>query len=133
VSPSIRNSETFFRQHLDDGAVEGFRIERVSGQALEPDFLAVVGVVVLVAPRGLATPGSSDARSPDPLGVVLMIGAGVAWGLYSLAGRSAREPTAATARNFVVAAAVGALALALSGADLEVDRRGALLAICLRV
>ena len=43
----------------------------------------------------------------------LMALAGVAWGVYSLAGRHADDALAATAANFVVAAPVGILALAL--------------------
>ena len=36
----------------------------------------------------------------DPLGAALMAGAGVCWGLYSLAGRGSRDPLATTAGNF---------------------------------
>ncbi len=63
---------------------------------------ALAGVVWLVAP---------GVTAPDPLGAALMAGAGVAWGVYSLLGRGASEPAVATARNFLMAAPVGALAL----------------------
>ncbi len=54
--------------------------------------LAAAGIVYLVAP-GLS--------APDPLGAALMIVAGIAWGAYSLLGRSATDPVQATASNFV--------------------------------
>lgn len=54
--------------------------------------LAVAGLVYLVSP-GLA--------APDPVGAVLMAGAGVAWGAYSLVGRGAADPLAATTTNFL--------------------------------
>ncbi len=53
--------------------------------------LAVFGLIYLVSP-GLT--------APDPIGAVLMALAGVAWGAYSLLGRSAADPLQATTRNF---------------------------------
>lgn len=47
---------------------------------------------------GLLLPGLS---APSPGGAVLMLGAGIAWGLYSLKGRGVADPTAATAGNFM--------------------------------
>ena len=68
--------------------------------------LASAGLLVLLLP-GLAAPSLSHG--------LLMAGAGVAWGVYSLRGRGAGDPTAATAGNFVRAAALAAAAgLALS-------------------
>jgi drug/metabolite transporter (DMT)-like permease len=56
--------------------------------------VAVLGLIYLVSP-GL--------HAPDPLGALLMTVAGLAWGFYSLLGRRATDPLAATARNFVSA------------------------------
>lgn len=53
---------------------------------------AIAGLVALALP-GLA--------APDPLGAALMASAGVAWGVYSLRGRGAKDPLAVTADNFV--------------------------------
>jgi len=53
--------------------------------------LSLAGLVVLTRP-GLA--------QPDPLGAGLMLGAGVAWGLYSLRGRRAGDPLSVNAGNF---------------------------------
>ena len=55
--------------------------------------LAVFGLVALVFP-GLA--------APPFLSSLLMMGAGVAWGVYSLRGRKSGDPTLATAGNFIL-------------------------------
>lgn len=54
--------------------------------------LAVAGLV------GLLLPG---LESPPLAGSFLMLGAGVAWGVYSLRGRGAKRPLADTAGNFL--------------------------------
>lgn len=83
---------------------------------------ALAGIAWLVAP-GL--------RAPDPLGALLMVGAGVAWGGYSLLGRrSADDPLGTTAGNFaraLVPALLGLLAWRLFAAP-RVTMQGALLA-----
>src|SRR5207244_2662535 len=54
--------------------------------------IAVTGLIVLVLP-GLSAP---------PLtGSILMLGAGVAWGVYSLRGKGERNPASVTTGNFV--------------------------------
>lgn len=57
--------------------------------------LAFAGLIWLVSPAGQAV-----ALGP----AVLMAVAGIGWGIYSLAGRGARDPLAATAANFCLAA-----------------------------
>jgi drug/metabolite transporter (DMT)-like permease len=57
--------------------------------------LALGGLVSLLLP-GLS--------APPLIGSLLMLGAGVAWGIYSLRGRSAGDPTLVTAGNFLRAA-----------------------------
>jgi drug/metabolite transporter (DMT)-like permease len=47
---------------------------------------------------GLLLPGLA---APPLLGSVLMLGAGVAWGVYSLRGKGAGDPTSVTAGNFM--------------------------------
>lgn len=54
--------------------------------------MAVCGLVYLVSP-GLT--------APEPLGALSMALAGVAWGVYSLQGKQASDPLAATASNFL--------------------------------
>ena len=60
--------------------------ERIAGWRLLGLAIAVVGLVVLLLP-GLAAPPTFAAA--------LMLGAGAAWGVYSLLGRDAGEPIAA--------------------------------------
>jgi drug/metabolite transporter (DMT)-like permease len=50
---------------------------------------------------GLLLPGLA---APPLLGSILMLGAGVAWGFYSLRGKGAGDPTGVTAGNFMRAA-----------------------------
>lgn len=61
---------------------------------------------------GLLLPGLS---APPLVGALLMLGAGVAWGVYSLRGRGAGDPLQVTAGNFIRAAP---MALILSVASL---------------
>jgi drug/metabolite transporter (DMT)-like permease len=55
-----------------------------------------------VALAGLGSLSLAGASAPDPLGAGLMLGAGAAWGAYSLRGRSTRDPLAITASNFLL-------------------------------
>ena len=73
---------------------ERLRVLQVAGL-----FLAIAGLVALVFP-GLSAP---------PLGAAsLMLGAGIAWGVYSLRGKSAGDPLRATAGNFLRAVPLAA-------------------------
>lgn len=67
---------------------------------------------------GLLLPGLS---APPLYGSVLMLGAGVAWGLYSLRGRGVGDPTTVTAGNFLRAVPVSvALSLLMfNGSSLD--------------
>jgi drug/metabolite transporter (DMT)-like permease len=64
--------------------------------------LALGGLLVLTLP---------GATAPDSIGAALMIAAGIAWGVYSLAGRGSRDPLAATAGNFIRGTLLVALAV----------------------
>jgi len=55
--------------------------------------IAVAGLVYLVSP---------GVTAPEPIGALLMAIAGIAWGVYSLLGRKAADPTRATAWNFLL-------------------------------
>lgn len=81
---------------------------------------AFSGLVYLVAP---------GITAPDPIGAVLMVTAGVAWGAYSLIGRGAGQPLLATASNFLysVPLTIGLSVVFITGADITAP--GALLAI----
>lgn len=102
-----------------------FTIALCSGERFPPLsiaglLLAIAGLVYLVAP---------GVSAPDPLGAMSMAVAGVAWGAYSLFGRSAGDPTQATARNFVFAVPLVAAASAAFAQDLNVTAAGAAYAV----
>jgi drug/metabolite transporter (DMT)-like permease len=85
--------------------------------------LSVGGLLALTLP---------GARQGDVAGSILMIGAGIAWGVYSLLGRSSRSnPLAATAAHFAYAvplAVVSSLVAAGLGAP-QLSARGLGLAV----
>jgi drug/metabolite transporter (DMT)-like permease len=97
--------------------------ERFTASAWAGLAIAVGGLIYLVSP---------GVTAPAPLGAALMGGAGIAWGIYSLRGRGAGEPVAATAGNFLraspLALALSALSIAFAG-TLHVSTQGVLLAI----
>jgi drug/metabolite transporter (DMT)-like permease len=96
------------------------RGERPTPRATVGFLLAAFGLGLLTVPA---------ATRPDPLGSALMACAGVAWGVYSLAGKSGGEPLAANARSFLLSTPL-ALVLALVCRDsLAADARGILLGV----
>jgi drug/metabolite transporter (DMT)-like permease len=96
-----------------------FKGERFSGAQQLGLALALAGLVALLLP-GLSAP---------PLaGSVLMLGAGMAWGIYSLRGRGAGDAMCVTAGNFLRAVPIALLLslvlTQLMGAPISVDRAG---------
>ncbi|MDD1955682.1 DMT family transporter [Pseudomonas qingdaonensis] len=75
---------------LGYGVLQG---ERMGVLALLGLVLAVTGLVVLLLPGSSAPPLTS---------VVIMLTSGVAWGVYSILGKSLTDPLAATAGNFMM-------------------------------
>jgi len=103
-----------------------YRGERLQAVQVLGFALALAGLVVLMLPS-LATPSLSASLS--------MLGAGVAWGVYSLRGKTTAQkpgvgnPTAVTAGNFIRTVPM-ALALSLLMLDqLSLDFNGVLLAL----
>ncbi|MDP2331440.1 MAG: DMT family transporter [Reyranella sp.] len=98
--------------------------ERVAGLRLVGLLLALGGLVWLLLP-GLA--------APPLLAAALMLGAGAAWGVYSLLGKGAGDPTAATGGNFLRSLPFTAVLLLFAGTtgsvDRSVDHLGALYAV----
>jgi drug/metabolite transporter (DMT)-like permease len=68
------------------------RGERLDAIQITGLVVAVTGLVILVFP-GLS--------APPLIGSILMLGAGVAWGVYSLRGKGVQNPASVTAGNFV--------------------------------
>ena len=89
--------------------------ERLVKRQLVGLMLALAGVVVLLLP-GLAAPPLS--------GSVLMLGAGVAWGVYSLRGKGAGDPTSVTAGNFLRAVPIAAALSAVMLNGISADTAG---------
>ena len=86
-----------------------FRGERLGAGQWAGLALATAGLAALLVPGVSAPPFG---------GAVLMLGAGVAWGAYSLLGRRSADPLAATAGNFLRATplAIGLVAATDGGA-----------------
>lgn len=78
--------------------------------------VAVTGLVVLLFP-GLSAPPVG--------GSILMLGAGVAWGIYSLRGKAAGDPVSATAGNFLRAVPLAAIVSIILLPWARLDRAGA--------
>jgi drug/metabolite transporter (DMT)-like permease len=76
--------------------------------------LALSGLVVLLFPRLSAPPFS---------GSILMLGAGVAWGIYSLRGK-VQNPSSATAGNFLRAVPLAAIVSIIMLPWARLDRAG---------
>lgn len=84
-----------------------------------PSRLEWLGVVIAFA--ALAYLVSPGLVAPDPLGTALMVVAGLCWAAYTLLGRGSTAPLADTAGNFVRAAPLGIVLLAIGmlGRSLE--------------
>jgi drug/metabolite transporter (DMT)-like permease len=83
---------------------------------------------LILATGGLVTLTLPSVNRPDPVGVAWMAVAGVAWGVYSLAGRGSHEPIAANARSFVWASGLALLLVPIAPGSFAVGPRGAILA-----
>jgi len=100
------------------GLWRGQRLSRGQAAGLT---LAMGGLVALLLP---------GVSAPPAVGALLMLAAGAAWGVYSLRGRGAGDPTAVTAGNFV-RAAVLAVPLGVAGLPwASLDATGLLWALC---
>ena len=97
---------------IGHGLWAGERLRRLQLAGL---VLALGGLV------GLMLPGLS---APPLLGSLLMLGAGVAWGIYSLRGKSAGDPTRVTAGNFLRAVPIAAVLSLLMLGSATLDGAG---------
>ena len=89
--------------------------------------LQLAGLVLALAGLvGLLLPGLS---APPVIGSLLMLGAGVAWGVYSLRGRGAGDAIRVTAGNFLRAVPVAAALSVLMVDRTALDSAGILYAV----
>lgn len=96
------------------------RGERFSAVSWAGFAAAVAGLVYLVMP-GLS--------APDPLGALLMIVAGIGWGVYSLLGRGVTDALASTAGNFLYAVPLVLIVGLMSLGGLHLTPSGVALAV----
>lgn len=95
--------------------------ERLRGLQFAGLTLAFGGLV------GLLLPGFS---APPLMGAVLMLGAGMGWGIYSLRGRAGGAPIKVTTGNFLRAAPIAIVLCLLNFDHLSLDSAGMLYAVC---
>jgi len=94
--------------------------ERPPMRAWTGYILAVGGLLLLLWP---------GASAPSLWGALLMAGAGLAWGLYSILGRKTHHPLAQTAGNFLLTLPMSAAMLFFSINMMHGNMNGVLLAI----
>jgi len=103
---------------ITSGLLRGERLSTLQWLGLAT---AITGLAALVAP---------GASAPSLKGACLMLTAGVAWGVYSLLGRGAADPLAATAGNFLRALPIaGCLSLSALVFDTNLSTTGIACAI----
>jgi drug/metabolite transporter (DMT)-like permease len=74
----------------------------------------------------LVSPGLAG---PDPVGAGLMAVSGIAWGIYSLRGKSASDPLSATAGNFVRSVPIAIVLAAIFLTQIHATPFGILMAV----
>ncbi|MFJ2972654.1 MULTISPECIES: DMT family transporter [Pseudomonas] len=104
-------------------SVAAVRGERISLRALSGMLMAFSGLVVLLLP---------GSHAPTLTSALLMVAAGMAWGLYTLLGQGSPRPLADTAGNFVRSVPFLALCTPLIalGAELRFSTAGVFFAVC---
>ncbi|MDB2705062.1 DMT family transporter [Pseudomonadota bacterium] len=78
-------------------------------------FLALIGVIVLLLP-GISAPPLPSA--------MMMLAAGIAWGIYSLRGKGEGEPILITAGNFFRAMSISIIMCLFMLENVSIDRAG---------
>jgi len=94
------------------GLHKGERLDAIQIAGL---VVAMTGLVILVFP-GLSAPPLTDS--------ILMLGAGVAWGIYSLRGKGEQNPASVTVGNFVRAVPFSAVVWVIFLRSAHVDLAG---------
>jgi drug/metabolite transporter (DMT)-like permease len=94
--------------------------ERLDAIQIVGFIVAVTGLIVLVFP---------SLSAPPLIGSILMLGAGVAWGIYSLRGKGEKNPASATAGNFLRAIPFAAVLSIIFAPWVHVDLAGVSYAI----
>ena len=86
------------------------------------DVIQLVGLLVAVG--GLVVLAFPGLSAPPLIGSMLMLSAGIAWGIYSLRGKTAGDAIAATAGNFLRAVPFAALVSVILWPKMQLDSLG---------
>ncbi len=104
------------------GAVQATMILWGFGKGERLDAIQIVGL--LLAAAGLVVLLFPGLAAPPIGGSILMLAAGLAWGVYSLRGKSSRDAIAATAGNFLRAVPFAALVSVVMLPKMHLDSLG---------
>ena len=108
----------------------GVQITMFSGAYLAGERLGLhrwIGSVLGLS--GLAVLFFPGATAPSLTGAVLMIAAALGWGVYSILGKGAIDPSATTARNFIAATPIAVLLWLVAPLETSASTTGILLAV----
>jgi len=88
-----------------------------------------LGLALAIGGLAALTMRTASGVITDPFGALLMALAGVAWGVYSLRGRGAKDPLQVTARNFAWSAPIALVTALLFAGRAHLSARGFALAV----
>jgi drug/metabolite transporter (DMT)-like permease len=109
------------------GAVQATMILRGFRKGERLDAIQIIGLIVAVT--GLAMLVFPGLSAPPLFGSILMAGAGVAWGIYSIRGQAGRDAIAVTAGNFLRAVPFAAAASMILLSRARIDHAGIFYAV----
>lgn len=92
-----------------------------------PTLLQTLGILAAIG--GLIAMMLPGVNAPPAAACVLMIAAGIAWGVYSLRGRGTKDPLGATTGNFVRASVLALVMSLVLSSSAQFDLRGGLFAL----
>lgn len=109
------------------GAVQATMIFWGLRQGERLDLIQIVGLIVAMA--GLVVLVFPGLSAPPLVGSLLMLAAGLAWGVYSVRGKTTKDAIAATTGNFLRAVPFAALVSLIAVRQMRLDSLGATYAL----
>lgn len=109
------------------GAVQATMILWGFGKGERLDWIQIAGMILALA--GLIVLVFPGIHAPPLLGSILMIAAGIAWGIYSLRGKAADNAVLATAGNFLRAVPFALVISVIAFRSIRIDSLGFIYAI----
>src|SRR4029077_7262643 len=104
------------------GAVQATMISWGLGKGEQLRAIQIAGLIVAVS--GLVVLLFPGLSAPPLSGSMLMLAAGLAWGIYSLRGKAEKNPASATAGNFLRAVPFAVVVSIISISRMHLDRAG---------